>query len=242
MIGLRGGAAGDETHAADQRLLVAEAEPTLGFVLVVEPLGEIEQAGLVERTPSGDAARSCRSSGPGSTSARRGSHRSGLGEPGRAPAPCAASSVTSVHQRRAGEPGRPATSGDDVRAHQVDDVVGDEHTERREGRRGLRDEDSVRCRAPSAIAHACTGAVAAVGDERERARGRRRAPASTRRVAFAMFALTMRSMPHAASTTSRPSGSATSRSIAAHAASRSSSCGRPRIRRRGGTRAPRRHR
>ena len=49
VLGLRGAAPGDEAHAAQQRLLVAEAEAALGLVLVVEPLGEVEQAGLVER-------------------------------------------------------------------------------------------------------------------------------------------------------------------------------------------------
>ena len=47
-------AAGDEAHAAHQRLLVAEAEAPVGFVLVVEPFGEAEEPGLVERVAFGD--------------------------------------------------------------------------------------------------------------------------------------------------------------------------------------------
>ena len=48
----------------------------------------------------------------------------------------------------------------------------------------------------------------------ERSRGSAPWPASTLRVAFAMLAFTMRSMPHAASVTSMPSGSATCCAIA----------------------------
>ena len=53
VVGLRGRAPGDEPRAAQQRLLVAEAEAALALVLVVEPLGEIEQRGLVERVAFG---------------------------------------------------------------------------------------------------------------------------------------------------------------------------------------------
>ncbi len=53
-LGLGRVAAGDEPHAAQQRLLVAEAEAAVGLVLVVEPLGEVEEPGLVERVAFGD--------------------------------------------------------------------------------------------------------------------------------------------------------------------------------------------
>ena len=48
VIGLGREAASRHAHAAHDRLLRTEREPAVGLVLVVEALGEIEQAGLVE--------------------------------------------------------------------------------------------------------------------------------------------------------------------------------------------------
>ena len=54
VIGLRRVAARDDADAAQQRLLRTEAEAALGYVLVVEALGEVEEPGLVERDAFGN--------------------------------------------------------------------------------------------------------------------------------------------------------------------------------------------
>ena len=153
VVGLGREPACRHAHAAHDRLLRAEAEPALGFVLVVEALGEVEQAGLVERGAFGHGH----------------AHVEVLAR------------VTHLHvERRDGlgrvEAGRFELLGDlavelrhervhaaevDLRqrrhvgAHEVDHVVGDEHAERRERGRRLRHVGSFDAELPRDRA-ACT--------------------------------------------------------------------------------------
>ncbi len=103
---------------------------------------------------------------------------------------------------------------DHVGPHQVDHVVRDEQAEGREGGRGLGARARRSMPSSRAWAQACTGPPPAVGDQGQGRAGRPRAEESTLRTALAMLALTIRWIDQAASSTSRPSGRATSRSMA----------------------------
>ena len=164
VIGLRRSAACDDAHAAHDRLLATEAEAAFGFVLIVEALGEVEQPGLVE----------CSALRNGNA------HVEVLAR------------VTHLRVQRALDVGRRQArglqflvdflheighevvdasevdlrQGSDVRADEVDHVVGHEHAQRAECGRGLRHDDAIDAEF-AGDRHRVHCAVAAVRDQRK---------------------------------------------------------------------------